>query len=230
MLAQAAGFAILATLSPAALAVMAAFLASASPRRAGLMYVAGAMLMTLVTAVAMLLIIRAYGLELARGREPRFGLRLATGILALAVAAVISRRKPRNRRDPRNARNPREGEPGKGLVSRIIRRPTARMAFLAGLILFAPSATFIAAVQVVATADADIPLTLLGLAMVVVLAAMIPWLPLVAYLIAPDATITRLMMLNSFLRVHGKKLAIAILTICGIALVITGVLGLATGR
>jgi hypothetical protein len=194
------------------------------------MYVAGAMLMTAVTAVAMLLIIRAYGLNLAREREPRHDLRLAIGALALAAAAVISRRKPRiagDRGDPRDAR---EGGRGKGVISRIISRPTARMAFLAGLILFAPGATFIAAVEVVATADADVPLTLLGLAMVVILGAMIPWLPLVAYLIAPDVTITRLMTLNSFLRVYGKRLTVAILAVCGAALVITGVSGLAAGR
>ena len=40
-------------------------------------------------------------------------------------------------------------------------RPSPRTAFISGLLLFAPSATFIAAVQVIATADA-IPLTALA--------------------------------------------------------------------
>jgi hypothetical protein len=226
MLAEAAGFAILATISPAALAVMTVFLTSANPRRSALMYVAGAMLMTVVMAVVMLYAIRATGLNLRRGYESRYGLRLAVGILALALAVVISWRV---RRTPRRLSEPREDQPGRGLMSRLVTRPTARTAFVAGLIVFAPSATFIAAVQAIATADADVPVTALGLTIVVVLSAMISWLPLLAYLAAPAATTRRLRAASGWLRVHGKELTVGALAICGIVLVINGALGLAAG-
>ena len=227
MLAEAAGFAILATISPAALAVMSIFLASANPRRAGMMYVAGALLMTVVMAVVMLYAIRAAGLNLRRGHDPRYGLRLALGIVALTLGVVIGWRMRRT--PPIRLSKSRERQPGKGLMSRLVARPTARAAFVAGMVLFAPSATFVAAVQVVATANADIPLTVLGLVIVAVLAAAISWLPLLAYLAAPDATTRQLRAASGWLRDHGKALTIGALAICGIVLVINGALGLAAG-
>jgi threonine/homoserine/homoserine lactone efflux protein len=230
MLAEVAGFAILATISPAALTVMTVFLASASPRRAALMYVTGALVMTVVMAVAVLLAIRVSGLNLQREYYPRYGLRLALGIVALAVGAVIGSRMPRGSWTFRGPGEPRQVKPGSGLISRLANRPTARTAFVAGLICFVPSATFIAAVQVIATANADIAFTALGLAIVVVLTAMIAWLPMLAYLAAPDATARRLRAANGWLRVHGKALTVVALAICGIALVINGALGLANRR
>ena len=52
VLAQAAGFAVLAAVSPTALVVMAVYLSTTSPRTMALLYVAGAMIMTVTTAVA----------------------------------------------------------------------------------------------------------------------------------------------------------------------------------
>ena len=71
MFEQAAGFALLASISPSALFVMAVFLASAEPRRTALAYVTGALVMTVAMAVAVLFIIRASGLDQPRESEPR---------------------------------------------------------------------------------------------------------------------------------------------------------------
>ena len=102
----------------------------------------------------------ATGLNQPREHEPRYGLRLGLGTLALAVGAVMilraSARPPRRRqgRARTAARTRGEGAPRKpGLVARMTANPRPRTAFIAGLLLFAPGATFIAAVQVVATAD-----------------------------------------------------------------------------
>jgi threonine/homoserine/homoserine lactone efflux protein len=230
MLTEAAGFAILATISPTALAVMTVFLGSDNPRRAALMYVAGAMVMSVLMAVALLFVIRATGLNLPRGYEPRYGLRLALGILAVASGVVVGIRMPRKTRESKESRESPEDKPGKSVVSRLVREPTASAAFVAGLIVFAPGTTFIAAVQVIATADVNVTRTAAGLAIVVVLSAMIPWLPLLAYLAAPDTTTRRLRAANRWLRVHGKALTVAVLAICGIALILNGALGLATRR
>src|SRR5262245_48826050 len=149
MLAEAAGFALLAAMSPTALFVLAVFMGSASPRLATTAYVAGAIVTTAVTAVLLLLVMRWAGLYLPRQHDPRDALRLAVGVLGLAAAAVVIRR-------------PRRGEAARGIVSRLVESTTARSAFIAGVILFLPGATFIAAVQVVATASVDIATTVLG--------------------------------------------------------------------
>jgi len=215
---QAAGFALLATISPTALLVMAVWLASANPRRMALLYVSGAVLMTVAMAVAVLIVIRAAGLNLQRGHDPRYGLRLGLGVLALAGAAVVMlRKRPR----------PDAGQQRQGFLDRLISQPSPRAAFVSGVLLFAPGATFIAAVQVVATSDASTPVIVFALVVVVVITPVVVWLPLVGYLAAPEATSRRLAMLNAWLRAHGRTVVIYALGVAAAVLIVDGALGLA---
>jgi Sap, sulfolipid-1-addressing protein len=220
MLAQAAGFAVLAAISPTALLVMAVFLGSANPRTTALLYVAGAVLMTIVMAITVLFVLRAAGLNQPREHDPRYGLRFGLGILALAAAIFMSRRKPR---EP-----PASGGKTKkpGLITRLTTNPRPRTAFLAGLLLFAPSTTFIAAVQVIATSNEGVPVIVAALLVVIVLTVLTVWLPLLTYLIAPDATTRTLRSGNEWLRSHGRRLAILALGAAGVVLVVNGALGI----
>jgi hypothetical protein len=219
LLAQAAGFGLLAAVSPTALLVMAVFLGSANPRTTAFFYVAGAVIMTVAMAVAVLFLLRGVGLNQPRQHEPRYGLRFGLGIIALAVAVLMSRRKPR----PLAAG---EEKKGPGLVGRLTASPGPRTAFLAGVVLFAPSATFIAAVQVPATARAGVPVTVVALLIIVALTVVTVWLPLLAYLAAPDATTRALRTANEWLRANGRRLVTGALWVAGVALVVNGALGL----
>jgi Sap, sulfolipid-1-addressing protein len=97
-----------------------------------------------------------------------------------------------------------------------------------GLILFVPSATFIAAVQVVATAKVAVGETVLALVEVVLITVLIVLLPLLTFLAAPEATGRRLASLNAWLRANGRVILISGLVIGGLALVINGAIGLAS--
>ena len=220
VLAQAAGFAVLASVSPTALLVMAVYLSTANPRTMALLYVAGAVIMTVATGVALLVVIRITGLNLPRGHDPRYGLRLALGVLALAGAVFYTVRKPREPAPEKQQRRP-------GFMARLMARPSPRIAFATGLLIFAPGATFIAAVQVVATSDASVPLIVLALAIVDTITAIVVWLPLIAYLAAPDATTRRLAMVNEWLRTHGRTVVVYALGVGGAVLIVNGALGLA---
>jgi hypothetical protein len=220
MLAQAAGFALLAAISPTALLVMAVFLGSANPRRTALLYVAGAAVMTIVMAITVLFVLRAVGLNQPRQHDPRYGLRFGLGVVALAVALVMSRRKPR---EPA-ASGGKAKKPG--FITRLTMDPRPRTAFLAGLLLFAPSATFIAAVQVVATANEGVPITVAALLVIIVLTVLTVWLPLLTYLAFPDATTRTLRSGNEWLRTHGRRLAILALWTAAVWLIVNGALGL----
>jgi Sap, sulfolipid-1-addressing protein len=218
VLLQAAGFAVLAAISPTALLVMAVWLSTADPRRMALLYVTGAVIMTLAMGVAVLLVLRFTGFNLQRQHDPRYGLRLGLGVLALASAVfVIARRRPK-RADG--------GKQGKGFVERLVARPSPRTAFASGVLLFAPGATFIAAVQVIATSDASAALIVVSLVVVVAITAVVVWLPLVGYLAAPDATTRRLAVLNAWLSVHGRTLVLYALGVAGAVLIVDGALGL----
>ena len=95
MILQAAGLALLAALSPTALLVGAVYLGSARARLVGLFYLAGAILMSLVMGLVVIVILRNAGLNLHRQHSARYGLRLGLGILMLAAGAVLAKRKPK---------------------------------------------------------------------------------------------------------------------------------------
>jgi len=218
MIGQAAGFAFLASISPTALIVMAVFLGSANPRLTALAYVIGAFAMTVLMAFVVLYALRATGLNLSRQHDPRYGFRLGLGVLALAGAVFFARFK---RPKPETAR------PRQGLMARLTSMPSVRTAFAAGVLIFAPSATFIAAVQVVATAQAGIPVTALTLVIIILLTCMVVWLPLLAYLAAPGATTRMLKAVNDWIRLHAKRLGLYALALCGVILIVNGSLGVA---
>jgi hypothetical protein len=217
VLGQAAGFAVLSALTPAALLVAASFLASANPRKTLLFYLAGAVTMTVLLGIVLLVVLHSAGLNHPHQRQPRYGLRLGLGVLLLCASVVIARRRPK---PPKAGKKP-------GLIARLTSHPGPLTAFALGVIVFAPSGAFIAAVQTIATAKASIPLIVLALAIVVVIDVMFIWLPLGLYLAAPDATVRHLKTVNAWVRAHSRVITVALLALAGILLVANGAAGLA---
>lgn len=223
MILQAAGFALLAAASPAALLVMAVFLGSDNPRRMAVLYFAGAALMTILMAVTVIIVLRTTGLNQPRQHTPRYGLRLGLGILSLAIAAVLTGRAMRARHVPPSS-------PGKarkpGVVTRLTARPRPLTAFVAGLLLFVPSTMFVAAVQVIATAHASAADTVLATVIVTVITVLTVWLPLITYLAAPDATTRALRAANGWITANSRTIVVSALVVAGVILVVNGALGI----
>jgi hypothetical protein len=218
---EAAGLALLAALSPTALLVAAVYLGSARPRLIAGFYLAGAVLVSLVAGWVLVLVLRSAGLSRPGEHEPRYGLRLGLGIVLLAVAIVVARRTPRPP-DPAKAHQ--------GIISKMIANPAPLSAFVVGVIVYAPGITFLAALQVIATSRASLELTGLALIIVVVIYALLVWLPIVVYLVAPTVTGRYLTAFNGWLRAHGKKIAIWVLVVVGGIMVGNGIYGLAVVR
>ncbi len=218
---QAAGLAALAAVYPPALLIAAVYLGSVSPRRMTLLFLVGAVLMTVVSGVVILVALRAGGLSLPADRTPRYGLRLGLGILAIVVTAYLTMRERRRQRDGPAA-------PGKpGLISRLAAQPRPRTAVAAGVLLFAPGVGFVAAVQVIATARAGPVATAGALVLVVAIDVAFAWLPLAVHLIAPDRTTRVLTAVNHWLGAHGRILLIGAIAAIGVILVVDGAIGLA---
>ena len=216
MLAQAAGLALLSALSPTALLIAAIYLGSARPGLTSMFYLAGAVAMSLVMGVVVLLVLRSAGLNHPDQHAARYGLRLGLGIVLLAAAFYVAARKPRQP-DPAKAH---------GLVSRMVAEPAPLSAFLVGLLVFAPGVTFIAALQVIATASAGPDLTSLAVILVVVINVLLVWLPIMLHLIAPTATERRLKAFNHWIRAHGTTVLIGVLIVAGGIMVFDGIYGL----
>ncbi len=221
MLIQAAGLALLAALSPTALLIAAIYLGSARPRLVTAFYLAGAVLMSLVMGVILLAVLRSANLQGPGQHTPRYGLRLGLGILLLVAAVVVARRQPRP---------PDPDKPPKGIVAKMVADPAPLSAFLVGLLVFAPGVSFLAAVQVIATARAGLDLTVLALIIVVVINVLLVWLPILIHLAAPEFATRYLTAFNGWLRGHGKLILICVLVAVGGIMVVNGIYGLAVVR
>jgi hypothetical protein len=217
MLTEAAGLAVLAALSPTAVLVCAVFLGSVNPLRTVLIYLAGAVVMTAIFAIVVFVALRAGHLQRPREYQPRYGLRLGLGAAMMVAGAYLRRRKPRP---------PDPAKRDKRVISRLLARPGPRAAFIVGLLVYAPSLTFIAAVQVVATSKASVAASVLGIALVIAITVMFAWLPFALYLLAPERTARALHACDRWLRTHGYVLAVAGLAVAGVLLTLDGILGL----
>jgi hypothetical protein len=216
MLTEAAGLAVLAALSPTAVLVTAVLLGTANPHRTVLIYLAGAIVMTAIFAAVVFVALRAGHLQRPQQRDPRYGIRLGLGVAMLLAAVYLRRRGPRP---------PEPGKRGKGIVSRLLTRPGGKVAFVIGLLVYSPSLTFIAAVQVVATFRTSVIDSVLAIALVIGITVMFVWLPLVLYLIVPEKTGRVLRGFDGWLRSRGYVLTVAGLAIGGVLLTLDGILG-----
>ena len=219
MFEQAAGLAVVAAFYPPAILIVALYLASVRPGRTTALFVIGGAVIVTVVGAAVLLAIRDAGLSLHSQHQTRYGLRLVLGVVALVAAVLIYRRKPRQR-DPAKPKK-------RSLIDRLSAEPRPKTAFIAGILMFGPSMTFIAAVQVVATAKASVAATVGAMAMIIVITLAFAWIPLLAYLIAPDRTVARLRGFEGWLRRHGKHVLVGSVGLIGILLVAEGIAGIA---
>jgi hypothetical protein len=217
VLLQAAGLALLAALSPTALLVAAVYLGSARPRLTASFYLIGAVAMSLITGVVILVVLRAANLSRPAEHTPRYGLRLGLGILLLLAALVIARRKPKP---------PDPDKPASGIVNKLVANPVPWTAFVAGLLIFAPGVTFLAALQVIATSNASDFETAVAIIIVVVINVLLVWLPIVMHIIFPNRTTRYLTAFNGWLRAHSRVILIVIFIVVGLILVGNGIYGL----
>lgn len=221
MLLEAVGFAFLAAINPSALLIGAAYLGSANPRKTVMFYLAGAILMTAALGVVLIVVIRAGGLADIGHRTPRYGLRLGLGVIALAAAVFVATRRPKPKPKPA------DGDAKQGWMARLISRPSPLAAALVGILLFYPSPSMVAAVQVIGTSHDSVGLETVGVALVVLVDVIVIWLPLLVYLIAPDSTTRALSAFDGWLAAHKRVITIAALIVVGILLIVNGSLGLA---
>ena len=222
MLLEAIGFAFLAALNPTALLIGAAYLGSDNPRKTVVFYLAGAIIMTAALGVVFLVAIRAGGLSQVSHRTPRYGLRLGLGVVALVAGVVVAARKPKAAPAPSGDASAKQG-----WLDRLISRPSPFTAAAVGILVFYPSAGLVAAVQAIGTSRDSLELEALGVALVVLIDVLVIWLPLLVYLIAPDATTRTLRAFDDWLRRHKRTITIVGLTAVGVILIVNGSLGLA---
>jgi Sap, sulfolipid-1-addressing protein len=107
--------------------------------------------------------------------------------------------------------------------------PAPLSAFLVGVLVFAPGATFLAALQVIATSQSSLELTAVAVLIVVAINVLLVWLPIVVHVVAPDRTSRYLTAFNGWLLAHGRTILVVLLLVVGAIMVGNGIYGLAGG-
>ena len=145
------------------------------------------------------------------------------GALALAVAAVLAARALMGKAT-------RRSDPGLGKVATRVRRmlngPSLWIAAIAGLGIALPSVDYMAALAVILASGAAAMTQVGALLMFNVVAFALVEIPLLAYLLAPDATRTSMTALNDWIRSRRRVEVVTLLVVVGCVLLGVGVAGL----
>jgi hypothetical protein len=141
---------------------------------------------------------------------------IGLGLLALVVAFVVSRERPRRSKK----------EKGPPRWQRELSKGSPRIAFLIGMALTLPGASYLAALISIHKLDyATAPTVLLVVGVNLVMLWIIE-LPLIGFFLAPDATRDRVDRAKAWVFGHGRTVAVRGFTVIGVLLVIKGVIGL----
>jgi len=138
---------------------------------------------------------------------------IVIGVLALLSAAVLAGTKARDRTPP-------------AWLTRLLGGQSLWVAGAAGLGIALPSVDYLAALAVIAAADVT-PTTQMSAVLVFnVVAFALVEIPLIAYLLAPDKTLTAMTALHTWIRARRRREVVTLLAVVGTVLTVVGVLGL----
>ncbi|MGO9489963.1 MAG: GAP family protein [Solirubrobacteraceae bacterium] len=177
-------------------------------------FVAAAYLTTLATGVVILLLLNELGATDRTSLSASAGVDLALGVLLLALAWHLHRRRPRPGEVP-------SGHAGPSKIDRYLK--SRRLAALLGVTLYlVPSPIYIGAVKALADANRSGVGELADLVAIVAVMLWLIELPMLILLIAPQRAERALQDTNRWFRDHGRSIAIIASAAVGAYLLIKG--------
>jgi hypothetical protein len=210
--------------SPVLLAIVLVALAAPEPPKLLLWYLAGGGLVSLALGIVIIAALQGLGQTRHHGSHSFGpGVDIAVGVLGLAIAGVLVTRRRARARAPK----PRSGTSGSpGPVQRILAKGSPRSMFILGLILGFPGVYYLAALKDIAQGE---PNWTGRIALVVafnVIAFLLILVPLVGFLVAPDATRRSVRGTNAWLGAHLLDIGIVVAAGAGIYELVRGLLAI----
>jgi hypothetical protein len=206
---QAIPLALIASVYPVGLAALIVLFQGARPKARSRAFLAGAAIWFVVVFV-----LRGVGLTHSHNSSPRYGLRLAIGVLFLVGAWFLHHRQPSDSTD----------KPSRLMTA--INNPRLLIAFIVGIALYSPSPSYLSALEAVGSTKLGTAALVLWVFIVVALALVTLILPVLLFELAPDWTTQKLNALHKWLTQHGRSLLIGVLIVLGIWQFIYGLVGL----
>jgi Sap, sulfolipid-1-addressing protein len=210
---QAISLALISSLYPLGLAAILLLARAARPRPKESVFLAGALACTLAVGFVVVFALHGAGVGQSGHGSSQYWLRLVTGVLFMAAALVLARR-------------PRKPRGGPSRLSRAADQGGLFAVFVAGIALYLPSPTYLAALEEVGSAKMAPATTAVWVLIVVALVLITVEVPVLLFLLAPDWTVPKLEAVNAWLDRHGHVLLVWVVEALGLWLFIEGLVGL----
>jgi Sap, sulfolipid-1-addressing protein len=210
---QAIPLALISSLYPLGLAAILVLARSARPRPKESVFLAGALACTLAVGFVVVFALHGAGVGQSSQRSDQYWLRLVSGVLFMAAAVVLARRPPKPHRGP--SRMSRAASQG-GLFA----------IFVAGIALYLPSPTYLAALEEVGSTKMSPAAAAVWLLIVVALVLITVEVPVLLFLLAPGWTVPKLEAVNAWLDRRGHTLLVWVVGALGLWLFLEGLVGL----
>jgi hypothetical protein len=176
-----------------------------------LVFLCGGFAMGTTVGLVVLFVLRQRLMESNHFTLPK--VQLVIGALALVASAYLALR-------------PRPADGDEGWMSKVGNRVTHAgslwVAAVAGLAIALPSVDFLAVLAVILASGTDAATQVAALVLFQVVAFMLVEIPLIAYLVAPQRTLTAMTSLNEWVRSRRRREVAAMLGIVGAILVTVG--------
>jgi len=210
---QAIPLALISSLYPLGLAAILLLARAPQPRPKESAFLAGALACTLAVGYVVVFVLHGSGVGQSSQGSSQYWVRLVTGVVFMAAAVVLARRPPKPRSGPsRLSRAAGEG----GLFA----------IFVAGIALYLPSPTYLAALEEVGSTKMSAAATAVWVLIVVALVLITVEVPVLLFLLAPGWTVPKLEAVNAWLDRHGHSLLLWVVAAIGLWLFLQGLVGL----
>ena len=184
-------------------------------------FVAGGMVVTFVLGLLIVFVLGAWLSNKSQNSASPI-VDIAIGVLSLVGALVLHRRiRERERGVVRTSKKPKDG-PSRTQV--MLNEGTPWAAFAAGLILCLPGIWYLDALKDIAQANLSTTTVVVEILVFMVIMFVLAELPLIGYLVAPEATQLRVAGFQAWMSRNGRTVGMWAATLIGTYLIIKGVI------
>jgi hypothetical protein len=210
---QAIPLALISSLYPLGLAAILLLAETPRPRARVSVFLIGALACTLTVGFVIVFVLHDAGVGQRSQRSDQYVLRLVIGVVFMAAAVFLARRRPRPHSGPSR-------------VSRAASQGGPFAIFVVGVAFYLPSPTYLSALQVVGTTEMNDAATAVWVIIVVAIVLITVEVPVLLFLLAPGWTMPRLHAVNGWLDRNGHALLVAVVGAIGLWEFIDGLVGL----
>jgi hypothetical protein len=215
-----------AALNPTLVAASTVMLLLPNPKKLMFGYLLGALMTSITLGLVIVFALQGSGAVSSTKHTINPAVDVALGGLALVVALVLGTRRDlpiAERRRTRKAAKPDKGPPK---WQRFLSKGSARDTFVVGAALTLPGASYLAALDTLGKRDYSTVETVLVVVGINAVMLLLLELPLLGYVLAPEATPGAVERSKAWVGRHGRRAAVIGLTAVGVALIVKGIAGL----